>query len=264
MKTIIYYFSGTGNSLSVAKDISKNLDNCTLEPIVRYLKNTSLTVNYERIGFVFPLYYQQVPKVVLDFINKLIFTNVRYVFSITTRGVPIAGAAIRQMSKLLKSKNIKLNLGSYVDMPQNCINGMKVPNIIKREKIFKKAKNKIKKICNKIEFGLNNLDTEPFSFLKNVEKLKAFQENVIIHEDRFVSDEKCNTCNICVSICPVNNILINNKKPDWLGNCINCLACIHFCPKESIQYGNKTINSERYHHPEISLDDIKNQKYIKT
>ena len=49
-------------------------------------------------------------------------------------------------------------------------------------------------------------------------------------------------------------------KPQWLHRCQQCLACINFCSEESIQFDTKSLNTGRYHHPEITLQDIVNQK----
>jgi len=58
----------------------------------------------------------------------------------------------------------------------------------------------------------------------------------------------------------VNNIKIVDGIPEWQHKCQRCLACIHFCTQEAIQYGKKTARRKRYHHPEITVNDIINQK----
>ncbi len=50
--------------------------------------------------------------------------------------------------------------------------------------------------------------------------------------------------------------------PQWQHKCQHCLACINFCPENSIQFGEKTLKTGRYHHPEIKLKEIINQKKI--
>ena len=72
----------------------------------------------------------------------------------------------------------------------------------------------------------------------------------------FWVDEKCNACAICRSICPCGNIALEAGKPVWLHHCEQCLACIQWCPREAIQFGKKTPRYERYHHPEVTLQDM--------
>ena len=83
MKNIIFYFSGTGNCLMVAKIISKELNECE---IISMAKPFILTEQYDRIGFIFPTYYEGLPKKVIEFIEKTNFENNKksYYYSINT------------------------------------------------------------------------------------------------------------------------------------------------------------------------------------
>jgi Pyruvate/2-oxoacid:ferredoxin oxidoreductase delta subunit len=38
------------------------------------------------------------------------------------------------------------------------------------------------------------------------------------------------------------------------------MACIQWCPQEAIQHKNKTSKRKRYHNPEVSLQEILDQK----
>ena len=35
-----------------------------------------------------------------------------------------------------------------------------------------------------------------------------------------------------------------------------CFACLQWCPQEAIQFGKKTPKYERYHHPEVTVQDM--------
>jgi len=54
MGNIVFYFSGTGNSLKVAKNLAKELDDCE---IISMSKTYNLAKEYDRIGFVYPVYF---------------------------------------------------------------------------------------------------------------------------------------------------------------------------------------------------------------
>ena len=71
MKTTIYYFSGTGNSLKIARDIAEKLEECELVPIAKVWQQDQLASTSEKVGFIFPLYYFGLPKIVYDFINNI-------------------------------------------------------------------------------------------------------------------------------------------------------------------------------------------------
>jgi len=61
MSTEIYYFSGTGNSFYVAKELQKRMIDSKLIPIVSLLKREIIDVHGETVGFVFPLHAMTVP-----------------------------------------------------------------------------------------------------------------------------------------------------------------------------------------------------------
>ena len=88
---VIYYFSGTGNSLSVAKDIADILPNTDLVRIdlTKLQKRVSIE-SYEQIGIVFPVYSYHIPKLVVEFLKTLQFNTNQYVFGIATCGA-VAG-----------------------------------------------------------------------------------------------------------------------------------------------------------------------------
>lgn len=55
MKTEIYYFTGTGNSLVVARDLTKEL-NGELIAIPSVMSKETINIDAEVIGIVFPVY----------------------------------------------------------------------------------------------------------------------------------------------------------------------------------------------------------------
>ncbi|NRX98609.1 flavodoxin domain-containing protein [Clostridium beijerinckii] len=70
MNTTIYYFSGTGNSLKVANDLSNQL---TDSKIVKISKNNMSVFNdtqSDKIGFVFPVYNAGIPVIVKKLYRK--------------------------------------------------------------------------------------------------------------------------------------------------------------------------------------------------
>ena len=52
MKTTIYYFSGTGNSLKIARDIAEKLEECELVPIAKVWQQDQLASTSEKVGFI--------------------------------------------------------------------------------------------------------------------------------------------------------------------------------------------------------------------
>jgi len=53
-----------------------------------------------------------------------------------------------------------------------------------------------------------------------------------------VDNNKCTGCNVCVGICPVQAIKIENKKAVISEECVECGVCISQCPNEAISLDN--------------------------
>jgi flavodoxin len=73
-KNIIFVFSGTGNSLKVAKDIAAALGDCDIISMGRETRY-DLIGGHETIGFVFPTYYRGEPIKVREFITPAQFAT---------------------------------------------------------------------------------------------------------------------------------------------------------------------------------------------
>ena len=67
---MIYYFSGTGNSLSVAKELARLIGDNMLTDITE-ADASAQRIDSDVIGFVFPVYAWGLPLVVKHFISKL-------------------------------------------------------------------------------------------------------------------------------------------------------------------------------------------------
>lgn len=80
MSTTIYFFSGTGNSLKIAKDLSNQLEDSKIIQISE--KNLSITndTSSDKIGFVYPIYFNGLPAMVKKFIESLQFNKDVYFF----------------------------------------------------------------------------------------------------------------------------------------------------------------------------------------
>lgn len=68
MKTNLFFFSATGNSFIVAKDIAAKLPETEIFSIPKVI-NQAIDLNADNIGFVFPVYFSGMPRIVIDFIN---------------------------------------------------------------------------------------------------------------------------------------------------------------------------------------------------
>jgi len=247
MKTTIYFFTGTGNSLKIASDLAEKLEDCELVPIAKVLQQDQIVATSEKVGFIFPLYYWGLPRIVYDFIEKIELDNTNYLFAVVTKDGDMEGIPLIQIEQLLSEKSKPFSAGFFINMPNNNI----VDDILNSEEIsqekLKDAKNQVDRIYKIIEEN-KVLEIEPAKRTRSIEKLnKGFRDNVCENDKFFYADDNC------------NSILVGGK-PQWQHKCQQCLACISYCPEQSIQYGDKTLEKGRYHHPDITVKDLISQK----
>jgi len=265
----IYYFSATGNSYHVASTIAKKL-NAKLIPIISLKDKKSIRSNANIIGTVFPIYDFKAPELINDFIKKLKTSNSTYFFAICTFGVKPVNT-MKKMEKVLFLNDKKLSGGFTVKMPHNGLGYSKIPKD-KQKKMFREFDEKSKYIIDYVKSKKQGvIEKSGFVdkiiligiFIRLMPKILPMLKQALFKgwdSLGFYTDENCNSCGICEKVCPVDNIKMIKDKPIWGDNCLSCFACIHWCPQESIQIANLTKKMNRYHHPDITLKDIINQK----
>lgn len=255
MKTKIYYFTGAGNSLAVARQLSDKLDNAETVSIVHALAQKQ--VSFDGImGIVCPIYMYNVPLIVADFIKKL--KNIPYLFLVLAGGGE-PGNAIKSVKILCATQDLKLNAAFNLTMPSNYAPYGSTPQD-KQQEMFSKAEKKIEFIADVVTASEKYFDENNTSFFRSnicPGILYKLGYKFIPKMDKsFYIDENCNGCGICEKVCSFNNISILDRKPQWNHQCQQCFACLQWCPQEAIQYGKKTIDITRYHHPNVTLNAI--------
>ena len=64
----IYYFTGTGNSLQIAEDLSGELGESSINKIAEYSGDL---IEADTLGIIFPIYFWGLPLIVCEFLKKL-------------------------------------------------------------------------------------------------------------------------------------------------------------------------------------------------
>ncbi|MCL2773983.1 MAG: EFR1 family ferrodoxin [Oscillospiraceae bacterium] len=255
-KNIIFYFTGTGNSLQITRDIAGKLTDCEVASIPRYGEK-SLGGGYERIGFVFPVYFLGMPNCVKNFIKETDFSankNAYYFTAINYGGTK--GGAIYDLKKLLQDKQIMLNAGFGIRMPSNYVVLYDMQENKVKDEVLEKAKSPVesaaeiikRKASTKLPAGSNFI----YRFYNSLYK----SDKIANKDSGYVVSENCNGCGICQSVCPVKNIEMPNGKPSFRHKCEQCVACIQFCPQRAINYKNRTQNRRRYTNPDVTVKDL--------
>ena len=266
MNTGIYYFSGTGNSLRIARELKERLDDTEIIPIIPLLKNESIMPEAETVGMVFPVQSFSYPWVAAEFMKRLDLSRVNYLFAIASSHCFYK--LFRDLEKFLSGNN-KFDAFYAIEMPQNYIPMFDIPLPEEVEEADRRMEEILdvavqvitaKKIHrpkdSPLWFPLSNLIFPLFTgFFRNYRLLDMGRS--------FYADEKCSGCGICEKVCLADRIEMVNGHPHWLNGkkCMYCFACLHLCPAKSVQIkGRNTDKKDRYQHPKVTVTDIISQK----
>ncbi len=262
-KTVIYYFSGTGNSLHAARELQKRIPGTELVPIVSLLNRDAVEAQGEIVGFVFPIYMTAIPKPVKDFIKKLELKPTQYTFAIATR-IGITHSAFRTIDKILRKKGKRLDSCFTLNMASND----------PKFKYKAPTREEIAVLESVVHERLDSIQANIVNKAKSWEKDTHFTSRIPViflplmalmadsANYNLYSDSKCTGCGTCARVCPAGKVIMQAGKPVWQKSvkCYKCSACLNYCPMQASQIKSYTENNERYSHPYATVEDIAGQK----
>ncbi len=256
---MVFYFSGTGNSLQAAKNIA-DYNREDLVSVSEKINSGEQLFEYslsdnETIGFVFPVYAWGPPGMVLEFIDRLKFNNFnnQYVFSVATCGANI-GNTMKILDSRLAKIGMKLSGGFSIKMPNNyIIMGDVDSREVEKDKLATAEKTllDINRSIEKREIGVFRVEKGFLPGLMTGVVNPLFNKNAL-GTGKFYADDNCTSCGLCEKVCNTRTIKVD-KRPVWGSKCTQCLACINYCPVKAIQYGKGTAKKGRYTNPNVRV-----------
>lgn len=251
---MIFYFSATGNSEHVAKQLAEKGE--TLVSVTDAINDQLYNYDVcegEKVGFISPTYDWSLPSIVVAFIEKLTlnYNKKPYMYYVGTFGTS-TGAASSMFKRYMAKRGYIFDAFFDVKMPDTWTPLFDLSNKEKVENINKQAEIRIKWIKDQVTHHVNgkhmHLSTPYFT--------GVIGKNIYDHKIRLTKnlsvDTSCVGCGLCAKKCPIQAIVIRENKPVWIKQkCVMCLGCLHRCPQFAIQYGNNTKRHGQYLYPKI-------------
>lgn len=277
MEKIIYYFSGTGNSLRTARIIAAEIGGAKLVSM-RSNPEKAPASNAGMIGFVCPVYEWDVPEPVKTFVEKLSINPQAYIFMVATY-IAVHGRCFETLDAALRKKGACLHYGKALRcVASQCTAYEPFPPAQIMIPIAEKKSRKIgNEICNRKcrAYPKMSLVSKSLYAKMMIPFLNVQHE----YDKGFYTSDACVGCEICRKVCPCNNITFSENRPIWNHICVGCNACAVYCPTKAVKFKtpeaylrlNNIITRKlglpekrtRYHNPYIAAVDLmKDEEYI--
>jgi len=246
---MVLYFSATGNTEFIAKELAKRLDDECIN-LLDHVKTNNHVPLYSKKPFIIcaPVYVCEMPRFMSKYLKEQTFSGSKDVYFVFTSGgyCGISGILAKSM---FKKKQMNYHGHAEITMPRNYVANDSYP-MLEKEAIEQRIQNACRQldgIVSTIQSGgklkarhvflFETLITVPFNPVWCKYKLTAKD---------FYAKDSCIGCGKCAKLCPLNNIKLVDKKPVWSDQCTHCMACIGNCPVEAIEYGTITQDKEPY------------------
>ncbi|MBF4694560.1 EFR1 family ferrodoxin [Fusibacter ferrireducens] len=252
----LYYFSGTGNTLVVAKETEA------------FFKQRGYSVTFTEmgtsafqeqdhstlIGLIFPVAIQSTFPNVWHFIESLPQSNGQSIFMIDTMEA-FSGGVVGPAKKILTEKGYKCVGACEIKMATSMQTSQKkVEEGLKKQALVIP---KLNSFLEKLIQGETKWRRVPLlsDWMRMISKNRKIWTSM--SEKIEVNHEECVQCSSCIKHCPMHVIsYVDSKISIDHHNCIACMRCVNYCPKNAFMLNQKHLIQKKT----VKLDALKPQK----
>lgn len=252
-KRLVFFFSGTGNSLYVAKCLAA--DGGTMLSIPQMLKEKDLNFEADEIGLVYPKYCE-IPEIVKEFLTRATF-KCEYFFGVITYGRHLRNDA-QTLVDAMKERKVKVDYVNGVKMADNRLQRFDMAQELK-ENDPAKIDAAIATIVKDVEAHKQYLveGEEGGHHHGGGQSGGAVRHHFVKADEMFEITDACIGCGICEYVCPRGCYSIEYDHAMAGGMCEQCLACAQACPQLAIAPTEGDANPKaRYRNPNVSLREL--------
>jgi len=153
--------------------------------------------------------------------------------------VIFSGDGARSFLDLLPSEHVEVAYAEHFNMPNNVSNLwplLRRQSKRKRHNYQRRVDAKLARVCQEIQSGV--VKRRGFSRLSRL--LGSIQGRAWLGRGEALMGRKlkihgdCTACGLCVTLCPMKNLVHQDGNIISQQNCIVCYRCVNRCPKQAI------------------------------
>lgn len=240
MNVSIIYFSGTGNTESIALGYARILTKAGNHVLISSIESITRLEDHDLLIIGGPIYAGNMPDKLISWVRKnvpQVMSNKKAIVFSTSAGL-INAHGVKSIGKKLVKKGYSIIDLPTFEMPRNFYIDKyePTPELIQKQQ-FQNAAQMIIDSINKLDCP-DSLEIKD-SVLMNDLLADVFRIMAKSMGKNFKIDNTCIGCGKCQRDCPKQNINFKDKK--FSNKCMLCTRCIHNCPVNAIIYKNKKI-----------------------
>lgn len=247
-KALIYYFTGTGNSLRIANLAAQELEQAGYKVLLsditangRKVKSSISTEHNESeiIGFVSPVYGFGLPQMVAKFFRKFPRSRTHQKSFIFIASAGNEGICVLQAAFHLKRKGYDLTFARAFRLVSNWIMFETLPDKETQKNVFDENEKLLKEHMKEIINGGKSVKYFHSNIFAAILPGIVYYAFVLFGRQflgkMFATNAKCNSCKYCFKHCPNKTIKWVENRPYWGWHCQQCFRCINLCPNGAIE-----------------------------
>jgi ferredoxin len=247
-KTIIHYFTGTGNTAHAVQLITGRLltagHEVTTIQVCRGVRPPEETVDFHIVAF--PVLSWAPPAMMNRYLMRMPRSKEERVAVLAINGAVVygdklvlgtTGQGLEEAEHILRRKGYDVFLTGNASFPDNWTQMTNPCDAEAVKRIFEVGDARVQEFADKLLSEARELyrcDT----FTKGWTYLVAGLFGRIgrrVFGLCYIADDKCSGCSLCAKTCPAKTIVMENSRPRWKTRCEDCNRCINLCPEKSIQ-----------------------------
>lgn len=266
----MFYFSGTGNTHWVANKLSEIMRIRGLVVNVRSVEAVTIAEADELIAsadlvcFGYPVYGSDIPLPMKVFMSGLSPVSRKAALVFCTQWL-WSGDGARVSEEFIAGKGFVILWAEHLHMPNN----LSVPFIVrifsdradKKQKYLLHSEARLRRLTERV------LSSVPWrrgfatlSLLGGIMQRKPYRAMMKTMMDSISVDaDRCTSCGLCVELCPVENLSLDDKAVMASARCVTCMRCYNYCPESAIRFrgrGHRHEHGRPYRGPTMEFDPV--------